>query len=193
MNKHSLLMRDSSEKDGKLETLLDYVLSWTLRRSEIKYSKEKPNLYQYCRAILGKLIEITMTDEVIINEVKTRKQHENIDLWVNVDLTINGKSEKHSILVENKAYSFPHTSRDEDGEYKNQLEVYKKKFDKECADNSKCHYVLITCHEEDEVLDSLKDICAKFNFTVFSVTDLQSNEADDTESDIFNEFWLRYW
>ena len=29
--KISLLMRDSSEKDGNIETVLDYILSWTLK------------------------------------------------------------------------------------------------------------------------------------------------------------------
>lgn len=55
--KISLLMRDSSEKDGNIETVLDYILSWTLRRASDVYSNEKPILYQYCRRILFKLLD----------------------------------------------------------------------------------------------------------------------------------------
>ena len=64
MEKVSLLMKDSSEGDSQKETMIDFILSWTLRRSMQQYSKEKPILYQYCRKILGKLINIAMTDEV---------------------------------------------------------------------------------------------------------------------------------
>ena len=53
MEKVSLLMKDSSEGDSQKETMIDFILSWTLRRSIQQYSEEKPILYQYCRKILG--------------------------------------------------------------------------------------------------------------------------------------------
>ena len=64
MEKVSLLMKDSSEGDSQKETMIDFILSWTLRRSVQQYSEENPVLYQYCRKILGKLIGIEMTDDV---------------------------------------------------------------------------------------------------------------------------------
>lgn len=51
-------MKDSSEGDSQKETMIDFILSWTLRRSVQQYSEENPVLYQYCRKILGKLIGI---------------------------------------------------------------------------------------------------------------------------------------
>lgn len=41
MEKVSLLMKDSSEGDSQKETMIDFILSWTLRRSMQQYSKEK--------------------------------------------------------------------------------------------------------------------------------------------------------
>lgn len=74
MEKVSLLMKDSSEGDSQKETMIDFILSWTLRRSIQQYSEEKPILYQYCRKIIGKLIGIEMTDDVQVTSVETWKQ-----------------------------------------------------------------------------------------------------------------------
>ena len=38
MEKVSLLMKDSSEGDSQKETMIDFILSWTLRRSIQQYS-----------------------------------------------------------------------------------------------------------------------------------------------------------
>ena len=44
------LMRDSSETDGKAEIVMDYVLSWTLRRAAKECDIDnKPLLRHYCR------------------------------------------------------------------------------------------------------------------------------------------------
>ena len=108
MEKVSLLMKDSSEGDSQKETMIDFILSWTLRRSIQQYSEEKPILYQYCRKILGKLIGIEMTDDVQVTSVETWKQWKYIDLWANIRITCNGKEEFHAVLIENKAYTPTH-------------------------------------------------------------------------------------
>lgn len=196
MGKESFYMHDNTEnKDGKIETIMDYTISWTLRRAQKCFSEDKPTLYSYSRRILGKLLNKDIDESVSVEEVKVQKQHHNIDLWIDVYLSINGYPEKHAILIENKAYSFIHNSRDEDGEYKCQLEVYKKKFDREYKEREVIkHYVLITCHEEEMRLSALMEICDKYDFKVLSLTKIQANHKEaDTESDIFNEFWLRTW
>ena len=134
MEKVSLLMKDSSEGDSQKETMIDFILSWTLRRSIQQYSEEKPILYQYCRKILGKLIGIEMTDDV--------QQWKYIDLWANIRITCNGKEEFHAVLIENKAYTPTHH---------NQLARYKAIFDQVCEEympNTKRHYILITALDE---------------------------------------------
>lgn len=197
LSKHSYLMRDdTTDKDGKLETMMDYVISWTLRMAQDSRRTEDTKLYEYSRAILGKLLgNRKLDDSTIVESVKVRKQHFNIDLWVDVELLCNGVNERYAILIENKAYTYPHFSRDEDGEYRSQLCVYKKKFDRECDEMSieNRHYVLITCFEDDGNLSQLRSICSEYDFVVLSLTEIQNNEDADTKSDLFNNFWLRYW
>ena len=45
MEKVSLLMKDSSEGDSQKETMIDFILSWTLLRSIQQYIEEKAMLY----------------------------------------------------------------------------------------------------------------------------------------------------
>ena len=93
-------MVDSTEgKDGHCETIMDYVVSWTLRRAQNECSSEtgKERLYMYSRRLLGLIIQqkIKPEDDVV---VETWKQEALIDLWVRA--TINGVS--HDVLIENK-------------------------------------------------------------------------------------------
>lgn len=53
MEKVSLLMKDSSEGDSQKETMIDFILSWTLRRSMQQYSKEKPILTNIAERFLA--------------------------------------------------------------------------------------------------------------------------------------------
>ena len=139
MEKVSLLMKDSSEGDSQRETMIDFILSWTLRRSMQQYSKEKPILYQYCRKILGKLINIAMTDDVQVISVETWKQWEYIDLHTNIKLSINGKPEWHAILIENKIYTPTHDD---------QLKRYRQIFDEAYKDGNFCkNNLLLTLHD----------------------------------------------
>ena len=57
------LMVDSSENDGKAEIVMDYVLSWCLRRADvICLHDNKPILYRYCRNMLALLCDIDLND-----------------------------------------------------------------------------------------------------------------------------------
>lgn len=190
-------MVDSSEKDGKAEIVMDYVLSWCLRRAdEICQRDNKPILYEYCRYMLGKLCEIDVNDSVNFKNVEVWKEDQNIDLWVELDVEINDTSQKHAILIENKYYTGLHLTRDSDGEYRNQLEVYKKRFDEHYSKKEeewKLHYNLVTCVERESPAFTMYDIAKDFGYQVHSFYDmLISPEPEPTESDIFNEFWIRW-
>lgn len=178
-------MKDSSEGDSRKETMIDFILSWTLRRAMQQYCEEKTTLYQYCRKILGKLIGIEMTDNVQVISVETWKQWKYIDLWANIRIARNGKEEFHAVLIENKAYTPTHH---------NQLARYKTIFDQVCEEHmpdAKRHYILITAL--DEMPAMLKNECEENDYDSFCLGDLNDYEQKDSESDLFNEFWLRYW
>ena len=186
------LMHDSSTKDGKAETIMDYVLSWCLRFAESKYSTAKPVLTKYCRFILGQLIDKKITDETNVVSVEVWKGWQYIDLTVEVIIDNNGIEEKHAILIENKYYT--RLRENQLVRYKNAfLDNYKE------TDEWNKHYILISCldsHEEVEEVygEDLKSA----GFTAFSFDQLINPECwlDDkkkympTESDIFNEFWF---
>lgn len=184
-DRNSLLMKDSSDKDGKKEALLDYILSWTLRRASSRFKNDnKDILYKYCREILFKLLEIDDYQDIIVNNLKTWKQWEKIDLIVEIELECDGNKEYHAILIEDKVYT-----RDHD----DQLRRYRKDFDEEYNNTKyKKHYVLITC--QDEVPKKIAESCEIAGFRCLPLLDLFPNYGkEDSESDLFNEFWLRYW
>lgn len=191
------LMVDSSEYDGKAEIVMDYVLSWCLRRADVICSNEKPILYNYCRTMLASLLEIELNDSITFEDVKVWKQEYYIDVWVELQVNRGGVLEKHAILIEDKYYTGLHSSRDSDGEYRNQLEVYKKKFDNhyaQQADEWHKHYALITCISRTDPNFAMYDIASSFGFKTYSFYDLlgKARDYEESESDIFNEFWLRW-
>lgn len=96
----SLLMSDSSTGDSNKETMLDFILSWTLRRAQSKFSNEKPVLYRYCREILFNLLEIDDFNGIEVESVETWKQWERIDLHANINLRMpDGSKQYHTLLV----------------------------------------------------------------------------------------------
>ena len=188
-------MVDETESDGHVEPIIDYVISWCLRRADVRCKDEKPILYSHCRFMLGKLLSIKNTDDVIFSNVKVWKQWENIDLRVEVDVEQRGKISKYALLIENKYYTSLHDTTDADGKKRNQLEVYKKKFDARYADKPnedwKLHYALITCIERNDSKFEQYSIAEEFGFNLFSFYELLENDTQ-TESDLFNEFWYRW-
>ena len=155
----SLLMKDSSYGDCQKETMLDFILSWTLRRASSAYANEKTILYNYCREILFRLLDIKEYDNIEVCSVETWKQWEHIDLHTNIELSINGKPEWHAILIENKIYTPTHDD---------QLKRYRQIFDEAYKDGNFClHYVLITCHESPSEQLAKMDLFAFLYWTCF--------------------------
>lgn len=187
-------MRDSSSNDGHAEPVMDYVISWCLRRADVICKDEKPILYSHCRFMLGKLLGIENIDDVLFADVKVRKQEQYIDLWVELTKACQGKITKHALLIENKYYTGLHDTNDTDGKRRNQLEVYKKKFEAHYNSQSETwqkHYALITCIERSDSKFEQYRIAKDFGFKLFSFYELLENDTQ-TESDLFNEFWYRW-
>ena len=188
------LMLDETVGDGHAEPVMDYVISWCLRRADVICKDEKPILYSHCRFMLGKLLSIKNTDDVIFSNVKVWKQWEKIDLRVEVDVEQRGEITKHALLIENKYYTGLHDTTDTDGKKRNQLEVYKKEFDAHYNSQSEKlqkHYALITCLERNDSKFEQYRIAKDFGFNLFSFYELLENDIQ-TESDLFNEFWYRW-
>ena len=180
-------MADSTEgKDGAKEVIMDYVISWTLRRAQNSCAYDKPILYRYCRKFLGYLLGIELKDSDVV-KVETWKQEYRIDLWVWV--SVNGV--EYDILIEDKYYS---------GLHDDQLERYKELFDEWLQSHrpkSKPLYWLLTCHERGltDIYDSAKNygFCVGFWDDMIKAMGCEGADVKDSESDIFNEYWLRHW
>ena len=193
--KDSFLMCDSTEGDGKAEVVMDYVMSFSLRHAVDKYLIEKPMLCRYCRYMLGVLLDgLSITDETKIESVEVWKEWQYMDLVVEAIVD----NQKYALLIENKYYSKLR---------ENQLVDYKRKFD-EYYDNKDVYvskenrrYKLVTCHDEDKIEQFYGSEVKKTKegnkegFKILTFYDLLPNEDvyEDTESEIFNEFWLRKW
>lgn len=190
------LMVDSSDKDGKAEIMMDYVLSWALRWADASLSSEKPLLHQKCKFILCKFLQVPCSeiDQVSFTDINVWKEHENIDLWVELKATNDGTTKNCALLIENKYYTGLHNAIDEDGESRNQLEVYKKKFERYYANQSdkwELSYAVYTCLEPTHPKYSMFDIAKKYGFKVLSFYDVLP-DYELTESDIYNEFWINW-
>lgn len=187
----SQLMYDSTETDGNKETMMDYIISWTLRHAADEFKEEAPILWGYCRAIFAKLVGEDLKKDSTLSEISVYKQEKKIDLWV--EFKLNNKN--HAILIENKYYGALRFYRNKEGIEQNQLEIYKKKFDEYYENESsyKRHYCLISCIKRDDEKFNLYYGKAKdLGFTVFSLKELV-REGCPSESDIFNEFWREDW
>jgi hypothetical protein len=196
-DKFPRLMKDDTENDGNAETIMDYVLSWCFRRAQSSCAIEKPKLYEKCRFMLSKILKINFDSMIEYTSVKVWKQWERIDLIVEVDALVEGVSQKYAILIENKYYTPLHQSTDTDGVSRNQLEVYRKKFDayyKQDAhfSQNQLRYALITCIDSnDKKFGIYYGEAKKYGFDTYFFYDLlKDNDLEQTESDIFNEFWL---
>lgn len=189
-------MIDDSDKDGKAETIMDYVFSWCFRCTCFEYVRDQqPKLYHYCKYMLCMLLsKENEIDNIQFENVKVWKQEKSIDLWVETELYVNNKIEHHAILIENKYYTDIHD---------NQLKRYKDTFDNYYKDNAdypqtNLHYAVITCqYEKTDVYKSIKQQCKECDerFKIFHLYDLVDNSTkySPSESDIFNEFFIREW
>ena len=187
--KNSLLMCDSTEGNGKAEIVMDYIMSYSLRHAENKYLIEKPKLCRYCRYMLGKLINVRISPATNVKSVKVWKEWKYIDLCV--EIVIGGKEQdvRYALLIENKYYTLLHD---------NQLSKYKEIFD-EYYQAKEWHkvYKLVTCHEKEDLDklygEELEKARAFQALTFYDLLPKGNKTYEDTESDIFNEFWLRNW
>ena len=200
----SLLMNDDSSNDGKAEIVMDYVMSYSLRHAIDKYLIEKPMLCRYCRYMLGALLGIKIDDNTKVESVSVWKEWQYMDLCVETTIKENGESHTYALLVENKYYT---------GLNGNQLEKYKTKFDdyyatKNVPQNYR-RYRLVSCLEDTKKIEQMYGIkVSKYpeaesqtDFLAMPFYDLLSKKYwhddiwayEDTESEIFNEFWLRKW
>ena len=196
-------MIDSTLTDGRAETIIDFMLSWCIRCASIEYKVEEYKIFHnYCRNILANLLGIKkINDDIQFQNIQVWKGCQYIDLWVELEVKENEQINKHAILIEDKYYGPLRQCKDDDGEYKNQLLVYKKRFDAhyDNGENKKMswkkHYALVTCIKKEDKKFAIYDIPKSWKYDKYYIKDLlgsKKNEYQLSENEIFNEFWFRW-
>jgi len=187
---------DQSEGDHGKETILTYWLSWSLRLSveNNDYCKDKPILKRYCRYMLFKLLGIDNYSGIRVLEVNVKKEWHRIDLIAEINIERDGCKERHVLMMENKAYTYM-TENQRD----NYPSVVTRYHGDPQKNNYNLHQVLLTCFEWSNKNDVprikyLQDFCAnKSQWKVLSIEDIIMEYKQDTESELYNTFWLGNW
>ena len=190
--------QDDSEGDHGMEDMLTYWLSWSLRLAadNNEYCKDKPKLKQHCRFMLFELLNINNYSHICVHEVKIKKEWKRIDLIAEIYIERDGKKERHILMMENKAYTFMS---------KIQRDEYPLKVIEKYGDPIKEHYflhpVLLSCFERNkrdiEKLNRLVSYCSEgtseYKWRVMSIEDIIYTRETDTESELYNTFWIKDW
>ena len=195
MKKEELFfMMDESVSDNK-ESIVDYMLSWTLRMSSVSDDGYNNLVQKYCSKILSKIVfdDIHTIDQnyQCIQSVETWRQWNRIDLCAEIAFIDNENNiSKHALLMENKAYSCLHHD---------QLNKYKKTFEdhyKGTAFENNLHYVYFSI--QDDLIATDKVLCVEANFQAYTMDEIRDcimplSEFKATGNEIFDEFWIRNW
>lgn len=190
--KKSLLMQDSWRSNHGYEAMLDFQMSWLMRLAAEKSEKQE-RLHEISKQVLLRLIEEKNERVVEVERVEVWRQWESIDVIAEVDIKVNDVVEHHLVVIEDKAYTLL---------YNNQLARYTKAVSDHYEGKPKpkyhIHYWVITFYDkESSRWEKLDEECKRNYWNLLSFYDVigwnDGEEFKDTESDLFNEFWLREW
>lgn len=194
----SLFMNDDSEGDHGKEAMLDYQLSYLLRLADKNFHGMGDEI---SRRTLMKLLEKEVhldqwgdIDYELLNNVtvKVWKQWQHIDLIAEVEGNFANGTEKHVIVIEDKAYTGIHD--DQLNRYKQDVEAWYKDKD------FQIHYWVITFFDNDtdgfkSIANQCKEADGDWKCLSFGdVVDLTDEERQrGTHNEILDEFWVKNW
>jgi hypothetical protein len=182
----SMFMMDNGNSDNK-ELIIDYFLSWTLRCAANDSKIDNSLLKMYATRILSVLVydDFNKIQLGTVAVVKTWKQSNKIDLWVEIEFTDGTKS---ALLIEDKAYSKLHG---------NQLERYRDIFEDYYKNkNVSLNYSYFTIREK--LLEVDVPFCDKAGYKAFTMDMVYGKfttglDVQLTGNELFDEFWFTYW
>ena len=196
--KKSLLMQDKWGSNHGYEVMLDFQVSWLMRLAAEKDVKKK-NLHKISKEVLLRLIEVKEdVGNVKIEKVDVWRQWERIDVIAEVEVVVNGETQHHLVVIEDKAYTMIHD---------NQLDRYAEAVSAYYTGRRKKHYEIhywvITFHDEGtKYWEKLKEDCNNCKIEKWELLNMydvigwskdRENDFNNTESDLFEEFWIKEW
>lgn len=190
----SLLMQDNWRSNYGYEAMLDFQMSWLMRLAAEKNVKKK-KLHQISKEVLLRLIGLLGTPNVDIKKVDIWRQWEQIDVTAEVEVVVNGQTQRHLVVLEDKAYTKIHD--DQLNRYADKISDY---YEGKSKQKFNIHYWVITFFDKSSNNWSiLEKECDKAKWRLLSFYDVigwsedKKEEFEDTESDLFEEFWLKEW
>lgn len=186
--KESFFMLDQSKGSHGIEKLIDYQLSWVMRiPANPNIKKQKPILYKNCRSILFQLMGCDDHNQ-LVKSVAVKKQWKRIDLIAEVVIEKDNIEKNYVIVQEHKAYTPIHD---------NQLVRYKtiidEHYDSKQWGEERVFNVFTIAEPNTNLYHKIETACQDAGWKLICYEDLQFPIKPDTESDLFNEFWLRSW
>lgn len=182
-SKYPSFFCDNSTSD-KLEEVLDFILSWTLRCANSKYAEVDNLLHSYAKRVLAYCLfqDADALENSVVSEVKVWRQCMQIDLWV--ELVID--NEHYALIIENKMYA---PIRD------GQLDKYKNIAINHYNNHPKYKHIVYILYRGDVVLPRDEEICAEKGYKLISSDDLkEAMKAEKlTGNFMFDEFWFYWW
>tara|TARA_R110000765_G_scaffold103130_1_gene192365 strand:- start:883 stop:1461 length:579 start_codon:yes stop_codon:yes gene_type:complete len=164
----------------KIEETIDFFISWTIRCADEIHQKNNKKVHENSRKILSKLLGFENADLLRFSDIKVRKQHRNIDLWVELKLN----DQEYALIIENKMYSAINH---------NQLNRVMKLVEHHYLEEPTriIEYALLRLDYELEKQDEPLVIVTDFNF--YNLVQLAEYiDANKTGNQLFDEFWF-YW
>ena len=165
----------------------DFQMSWLMRLAAEK-NIEKPRLHDVSKDVLLRLIGKEGAKGVEIKKVQVWRQWASIDVVAEVDVIVDGSPEQHLVAIEDKAYTMLHD---------NQLVRYKKIVTETYEGKRDIHYWVITFFDKSnkDKYEALQQDCDKAEWRLLSFYEVidWKEGFEPTESDLFNEFWLKEW
>ena len=193
----SLLMQDKWGSNHGYEVMLDFQMSWLMRLAA-ETNVEKKKLHQISKEVLLRLVGLLETPNVDIKKVDVWRQWEHIDITAEVEVTVNGETQHHLVVIEDKAYTMIH-----DDQLSRYAETVSAHYSGRRKKDYKIHYWVITFHDEgSECWKKLKNDCDECKIVKWELLNMydvigwskdRENDFNNTESDLFDEFWLKVW
>ena len=182
MERKPLLM--DADGYGNKEAMMDYVMTWTLKHAAERFGNGKPILNKYCREVLFHLLGIDDFGKIKVKEVTTHLQRFGADVTAEITIESGTQESRYALLIEDKAYTKLHDD---------QLARYKKIFEEYYNDSGyELRYAVVVLPET--MSEAMREESKRNGFEPFCIEDLPLTDwQEDSESDLFNEFWLRYW
>lgn len=177
---------DKTNSDGQCEEIIDYILSFTFRMAID--SNNRKILQDECRKILFYFLGFKSDEEknIQITRVSPTKQWNKIDLIVDVEFLRNNIVENHCILIETKYYS---KLKNNLGEYEKYAKDFKYPIEQERP--RIMHYWVFHCRSNQDASEYTAHL--PMNYGIVNKQFFENRIVSETESEIFNEFWINNW